>query len=338
MDSLAAPTINDRDFHIAKPVYAERSVRRALKEGRLTQDDVDLFYEFITELQASQGISDIRKNKLVYFFVSWRRFLPPYRENGIAQIYQGISAIKNATNLRGRPFKQNTVNDHIILIKRFYLWMIENGYSDIPEKKLRKIRAPGACALGCGSEPPNAATDFQNSFCTTRSLHGPAEAPQFAFGTACKDRQGEGKMLPLPGILDHREFTRATVQLGRCRICGEGKAVYQSKDLRTCICEACYARLVREWNAGMGCADDRPPLRFRSAAGPGGGTGDGRGIVRLGYIPEYASRRVCRMDDGKPVVGKLRDSHRKCVYGRNVRILLDFCGYWIREQFFFIYV
>ncbi|HDR74085.1 MAG TPA: integrase [Methanoculleus sp.] len=143
MDSLAAPTIHDRDFHIAKPIYAERSVRRALKEDRLTQDDVDLFYEFITELQASQGISDIRKNKLVYFFVSWRRFLPPYRENGIAQIYQGISAIKSATNLRGRPFKQNTINDHIILIKRFYLWMIENGYSDIPEKKLQKIRAPG---------------------------------------------------------------------------------------------------------------------------------------------------------------------------------------------------
>jgi len=113
-------------------------------------------------------------------------------------------------------------------------------------------RASGAGAPGCAHESPHGVSGFGDSTCAADHLHGPPGAPQFAFGTVCKDRQSEGKMLPLPGLLDHREFTRATVQLGRCRICGGGKAVYQSRDLRTCICEACYARLVREWNAGKG--------------------------------------------------------------------------------------
>ena len=114
------------------------------------------------------------------------------------------------------------------------------------------MQAPGAGACGCARESPHAATEFENPLCATDSPLETPDAPQFAFSTMCKDRQAGGKMLPLPGLLDHREFTRATVQLGRCRICGEGRAVYQSKDLQTCICEACYARLVREWNAGKG--------------------------------------------------------------------------------------
>ena len=57
---------------------------------------------------------------------------------------------------------------------------------------------------------------------------------------------------PLPGILDHRLFERAGVELGRCDICGTGKAVYRSREARANVCEGCYARLVREWNRGEG--------------------------------------------------------------------------------------
>jgi len=61
-----------------------------------------------------------------------------------------------------------------------------------------------------------------------------------------------GATLPLPGVLDHRHFRRETVSLGRCGCCGEGTAVYHSGDYLMNICEACYARLVREWNRGEG--------------------------------------------------------------------------------------
>jgi hypothetical protein len=56
----------------------------------------------------------------------------------------------------------------------------------------------------------------------------------------------------LPGVLEHTEFSRATVSLGRCSVCGEGRAVFRSEDGRTVLCEGCYARLVRAWNEGRG--------------------------------------------------------------------------------------
>lgn len=140
--SLAAPTTKDRAIHLVKSEYANHSIRRAVEEERLVPDDADLMYEFITEVQASQGITESRKNKIVYLLVSWRRYMPPYRDFTIAQISKAISTIKTATNQRGRPFKQNTIHDHIILLKRFLLWMIENGYPDLPEQKIRKIKPP----------------------------------------------------------------------------------------------------------------------------------------------------------------------------------------------------
>jgi len=51
---------------------------------------------------------------------------------------------------------------------------------------------------------------------------------------------------PLPGVLDHRAFGRTKVELGRCTVCGEKKAVYRSREAQTNICEGCYNRLVRE--------------------------------------------------------------------------------------------
>ena len=60
------------------------------------------------------------------------------------------------------------------------------------------------------------------------------------------------KVQPLPGVLDHREFERVKVDLGRCDVCGEKKAVYRSREAQANICDQCYARLVREWNSREG--------------------------------------------------------------------------------------
>jgi hypothetical protein len=73
---------------------------------------------------------------------------------------------------------------------------------------------------------------------------------------ACLKKEKCGKATararPLPGVLDHREFVRSGVELGKCRICGEGKAVFHSAADHSAICEECYGRLVREWNKGQG--------------------------------------------------------------------------------------
>ena len=57
---------------------------------------------------------------------------------------------------------------------------------------------------------------------------------------------------PLPGILDHQTFKRVRVDLGRCDVCGAGKAVYRSREVQANLCEGCYSRLVREWNGQAG--------------------------------------------------------------------------------------
>ncbi|WP_292491688.1 hypothetical protein [Methanoculleus sp. 10] len=61
-----------------------------------------------------------------------------------------------------------------------------------------------------------------------------------------------GGTVPLPGVLVPPMFERTKVELGRCDVCGERKAVYRSQEARTTICEGCYSRLVREWNRGEG--------------------------------------------------------------------------------------
>lgn len=55
-----------------------------------------------------------------------------------------------------------------------------------------------------------------------------------------------GSTLPLPGVLDHRDFERMTKVLGKCDLCGKGKAVFSLKELRMSICERCFGRLMRE--------------------------------------------------------------------------------------------
>ncbi len=55
-----------------------------------------------------------------------------------------------------------------------------------------------------------------------------------------KDGGGADRGLhdPLPGVLDHTEFSRVTTDLGRCTLCGEGRAMFVSEDRRMQWCRA----------------------------------------------------------------------------------------------------
>lgn len=88
-------------------------------------------------------------------------------------------------------------------------------------------------------------------------VHTPHETvdPNFEMGGPKRGtvRRGKaGSTLPLPGILDHRNFRRSKCSLGHCDLCGDKAAVYHSDKERVSVCEGCYARLVREWNWGEG--------------------------------------------------------------------------------------
>ncbi len=117
----------------------------------------------------------------------------------------------------------------------------------------------GSCGSGCGCEPENGANDSSSLHSTTRSRNQPQDVLVDVSTPHCKAVKSSGKVpsrlegiIPLPGLLDHREFARNTVQLGRCGICDQGAAIYRCKEKQVNICEGCYARLIREWNQANG--------------------------------------------------------------------------------------
>jgi len=86
--------------------------------------------------------------------------------------------------------------------------------------------------------------------------NGASDIGQLVYNSGCKDMKRCGKVenvIPLPGLLDHREFVRiGGVPWSKCDICHEGAAVFRCKEKHMGICEGCFTKLVREWNEGNG--------------------------------------------------------------------------------------
>ena len=129
-------------FGCIKSEYGDAAIIQAVATGHFNRRDEGLIREFIAERRGSAGISIGRANKITFTLISWRRFLPHFADLTMPDIYTGIEAMRAGKNLKGRPFKQNTQHDYIRILKQFLLWMIENEYTDLPEKKVRKVRTP----------------------------------------------------------------------------------------------------------------------------------------------------------------------------------------------------
>lgn len=142
----ASNTITKSRFHATDEKYVEYSrniIINGLKEGLITQDDASLIQEFVNEIRATAQICPQRAFKITCHMANIREFIGPYRNNTVADVYQGIDNIRMAKKPSGQQrFKQNTVGDIVRFVKRFYLWMGENGYTSIDEKKITKIRPP----------------------------------------------------------------------------------------------------------------------------------------------------------------------------------------------------
>jgi integrase len=132
------------DFHYVKFEYGDASIQKAIEKNQLTYEDSKLILEFVDELFALKGISLGRRNKLIFSLVFWRKFLPDYRETTFANLTHAISNVRVAKNQKGEKYKQNTLHDNIVLIKRFFKWLIENQYShsSITFEGVAKITPP----------------------------------------------------------------------------------------------------------------------------------------------------------------------------------------------------
>jgi site-specific recombinase XerD len=142
MTARTPRAISNDEFHQIKADYPERSFAKALREGKITERDITLIRSFIAEMQSSRNTSTKRTYKQTYTLVGWRRFIGPFEQNDMAELYAGISALKSGTSKRGQGFKKNTIADHIVILKQFYLWLVENEYTKIPEKKIKALKTP----------------------------------------------------------------------------------------------------------------------------------------------------------------------------------------------------
>ena len=86
--------------------------------------------------------SSKRSLKIVSSLVTIRRFIPPYHDLTIPQLYKGVDQIQNAVSSRGTPFTRNTKIDLIAILKQFCIWLIENEELLLPEKKIKVIKTP----------------------------------------------------------------------------------------------------------------------------------------------------------------------------------------------------
>lgn len=110
---------------------------------KITDDDVALIQEFTTEIQATVHITVKRAYKYTYILVHWREYIGEFRKNTIADLYLGITSLQNAKDATGSPcHSRHTLADYVGFLKKFYLWLSENGYTTIEEKKIRKIKPP----------------------------------------------------------------------------------------------------------------------------------------------------------------------------------------------------
>lgn len=122
---------------------AKSIVERATREGRITPDDGALLREYITERRAEKHLSPGRVNKILYNLLLWKKFIPkPFRDHTITDLHEGINELLTKKSPDGKTLSQNTLYDTVAIFKPFYFWMIDAGYSTIPEKKLRAIKRP----------------------------------------------------------------------------------------------------------------------------------------------------------------------------------------------------
>ncbi len=134
----------NKPFYRGQIKYGHQaSLESGLRDGTITPRDKELILEYLGERTVTKDLSISRVNKITTHLVGWRRFLPvQYSDASIADIYAAVTALKNGTSTRGKPFSQNTIHDYIRILKPFLRWMSEEGYNELNLTKIKRIQAP----------------------------------------------------------------------------------------------------------------------------------------------------------------------------------------------------
>lgn len=135
-----------RQFHPSEdPGYYLHLIENGKTKGTLTDDDTRLVKEFIESRKRRDGakIKPIRRTKIAQTLISAKRFIAgPWTGATIKTLSDAVDAINES------KYTQNTKNDHILILKGFYRWLIRKGHvkgitADEISDPDDGIRAPG---------------------------------------------------------------------------------------------------------------------------------------------------------------------------------------------------
>ncbi len=132
------------NFHYhTVPGYWEEQLGKAELDGRIEGRDTAYIRRFVIYKQGAEGITHSRCTKIAQTLLSWRQvFEPHWDEATIDDLFGARVRLTSMKNVWGRLYAQNTVADHIRILKSFYRWMISRGYSRITLGELSEIKSP----------------------------------------------------------------------------------------------------------------------------------------------------------------------------------------------------
>jgi len=123
--------------------YSDDCLKNAISSNTISQDDANLIKEFIVETQAISHISVGRAYKLEYQLIKLCGFIGPFLKASPMDVYAGIDRLKSYKQPKNdEKYSQITVIDMVKLLKRFYIWLYDNGKlpEDYKIEKIRKIK------------------------------------------------------------------------------------------------------------------------------------------------------------------------------------------------------
>ena len=133
--------ITDTVFHGGREAHLykyQNGMKKAVNDGRITEQDSILIKSFLSEIQACNDISAMRIYKLSYQLIGMRKWLPPFVEITTSVLFAGIEDYKNNSG-----YKDNTQGDMIKILKRFLIWLVESEEANpgLNIAKIGKIKA-----------------------------------------------------------------------------------------------------------------------------------------------------------------------------------------------------
>ena len=73
----------------------DKALENGRRDGTITDDDALLLPRYPNGRSSQRHLAIGTRNKILFSLLDWRRFIGPFRENTIEDLYAGIEALKN---------------------------------------------------------------------------------------------------------------------------------------------------------------------------------------------------------------------------------------------------